>query len=340
MHGQFFSSQTFAFCNPYLNVKAYGEVPVLGRLAIAENNSALPDDRVFFIYSHFNSALQASVADVGAGLVESRGINFDRYTVGFEKTFFCGRSSIELRMPMFGNPDSVFDTGFSTNGVGLGNLAIISKMLVYQSCTTAVAVGTGTGIPTGDDATFLLDQDMFRIRNDAVHVAPYIAFWSAPQCGWSGRRCGPSRWFNQGFLQVDVPIEGNRVDVREVTPWTGGFNDLGKLNEQALLFVDFSTGYWWYRNPASMGITAVSSALELHYVGALQDADTVAGTALSTDFVFGNDVNRFDVVNLTVGLDIELKNRLDLRVAGVVPLTDDDNRFFDSEVRASINYHF
>ena len=89
-----------------------------------------------------------------------------------------------------------------------------------------------------------------------------------------------------------------------------------------------------------MGITAVSSALELHYVGALQDADTVAGTALSTDFVFGNDVNRFDVVNLTVGLDIELKNRLDLRVAGVVPLTDDDNRFFDSEVRASINYHF
>ncbi len=80
--------------------------------------------------------------------------------------------------------------------------------------------------------------------------------------------------------------------------------------------------------------------MELHYVGALQDADTIADTALSTDFVFGNDRNRFDVVNLTIGLDIELQNRLDLRVAGVIPLTSGDNRFFDSEVRASINRRF
>ena len=329
MHGTFFSTQTFTFANPYLKIYADGEFPVFGRVEIAENNSAMPDDRVFFIYNHFNNASQTEVVDGAAGAAEARSINVDRYTVGFEKTLCGGRSSVELRLPLFGMPDSVFASGLSTTGMSLGNLTIISKMLVYESYTTAVAVGMGTSLPTGDDVTFLFGQDRFRIRNDAVHLAPYIAFLSAPS--------GP--WFTQGALQVDIPTAGNRVDVREVPPGAGNV-DLGKLNEQALVFVDFSTGYWWYRNPASMGITAVSSALELHYIGSLQDADTIADTALSTDFVFGNARNQFDVVHLTVGLDIELQNRLDLRVAGVFPLTNGDNRFFDSELRASINRRF
>ena len=65
-----------------------------GRLNIADNNMALTDDRVYFLYNHFHNALVADANLLGGG--DFRRISVDRYTVGGEKTFVNGDWSVEL----------------------------------------------------------------------------------------------------------------------------------------------------------------------------------------------------------------------------------------------------
>ena len=86
-------------------------------------------------------------------------------------------------------------------------------------------------------------------------------------------------------------------------------------------------------------MTGLASILELHYTTALQDADVLSATTGGTSFRFGNLRNRFDVVNLTVGLHAEMARRTTFRVAGVFPLNTVD-RPFDSEVQVSVNRRF
>ena len=68
------------------------------RVKIAENNKALPEDRVFFMYNHFENALH-NESNLGPTFV-SRDLEVDRYTFGLEKTLFDENWSVELRMPL------------------------------------------------------------------------------------------------------------------------------------------------------------------------------------------------------------------------------------------------
>ena len=61
---------------------------VVGRMKIAENVSPLPRDRVFFNYSLFGNVPLSQ----GGG-------NVNRFSPGFEKTFFNRMTSVELRAP-------------------------------------------------------------------------------------------------------------------------------------------------------------------------------------------------------------------------------------------------
>jgi len=54
-----------------------------------------------------------------------------------------------------------------------------------------------------------------------------------------------------------------------------------------------------------------------------------------------NPFNRIDVLNLTAGLQAELGNTTDLRVAAVMPLSEnDDERFFDTELQVQVNRRY
>ena len=99
------------------------------RVKIAEDDNALPQDRVFFLYNHFENALDmhAFPSSSRSSLAE-RSFSVDRYTLGVEKTLLDRCWSVELRMPLAGETDfstPLLSPGFGVSGGSTGNLAVI-----------------------------------------------------------------------------------------------------------------------------------------------------------------------------------------------------------------------
>jgi hypothetical protein len=325
MYGDFFNNGgTLSFASYYgegqLSPGSVDIPPVGrgGRVKIAENNKALPMDRVFFVYNHFHNALDAG------SFLGPRSSSVERYLIGAEKTFLCGCYSLEIRMPFTNEFRSPRDVGFmdlDAEGGRVGNLSLSLKRLLWATNSSAAAIGLGIDTPTGDDIHGNIGSDDFTIHNDSVHLLPYVGFLRVPS----------ERLFYQGFLQLDLATNGNAVDLAS--------SRLGKLTDQNLMYVDFSVGYWLCRNPSARRFRGLASLVELHYTTTLQDADVVSGFGPNSFMQLGNTQNRVDVLDLTVGFHAEIC-RTELRVAGVFPLRDESDNQFDSEVQVSVNRRF
>jgi hypothetical protein len=335
MFGDFFNNVG----GSVLLTTGYADLPLAAgsrRVKIAENDNALIQDRVFFLYNHFEDALQMRSTPLYPLTPTERSFSVDRYTFGLEKSLNCCWS-IELRMPLAGQTE--FQTpNFGISGGSTGNLAVIVKRSIYESDDTAVSVGMGIDTPTGSNvqgyASIISPKiNYFTVHNDAVHLLPYIGFVRAPT----------RRFFYQGFAQVDVPTNGNRIDYQN-TFGSSIINSgtYGVLNEQNLLYLDLSGGCWLYRNQCARGLTGLASVLEFHYTTTLQDTDVIQRTAYPAPFLitFENFANRVDIVNLTVGLHAEFANHTLCRVGGVFPLSSGDNRSFNSEVQVQVERRF
>ena len=77
------------------------DLPLAGgsrRLKVSENNKPIPMDRIYFNYSHFEGAINVQPNLINPS--NSQALPIDRYIMGFEKTFFDGWSSVEVRMPL------------------------------------------------------------------------------------------------------------------------------------------------------------------------------------------------------------------------------------------------
>jgi hypothetical protein len=139
-------------------------------------------------------------------------------------------------------------------------------------------------------------------------------------------------------MQLDLATGGNRIDTRNIG---GPATTLGLYNQQNLLFVDLGYGYWLYQNPQNSGLTSLAAILELHYTSSIQDTDRVTGNTGTRAIDFFNTSNRFDILNLTAGLQARFNTLTFLRVACVVPLGQrDDQRFFDNEFQVQVNRRF
>lgn len=277
-----------------------------------EQSRALPTDRVFGLYHHFENALQLENADA----------NVDVYTLGVEKTFLEGNTSIELRMPL-NNPVGLSSgaTGQSFQTHAAGDLIVTFKALLYSDDSQGVSLGLAVNTPTGSDLTVHNRDDngdsTFTLKNDATHLIPFIAYQAAPN---------DDLFFN-GFLQFDTPTNANTVDAR-----FGSNRTVTSVRDQTLMYVDASFGYWLFRDEESEFLTGLAGLLELHYTTALNRADNV-----DLDFVhFGEGSGRFNVFNLTTGVQANIGRSTMVRAAFVAPLRNDPNRFFDSEVSLAI----
>ena len=277
-----------------------------------EQSRALPTDRVFGLYHHFENALQLENSDA----------NVDVYTLGVEKTFLEGNTSIELRMPL-NNPVGLSSgsTGQSFQTHSAGDLIVTFKALLYSDESQAFSLGLAVNTPTGSDLTVHQRDDRgdstFTLKNDATHLIPFIAYQAAPN----------DDFFFNGFLQVDTPTNANTVNARFLNN-----RRTTSIKDQTLMYVDASFGYWLFRDDEAEYLTGLAGLLELHYTTALNRADNV-----NLNFVhFGAGSGRFDVVNLTTGLQANLGRSTLVRVAFVAPLRSDPNRFFDSEVSLAI----
>jgi hypothetical protein len=124
-------------------------VPVPGRysgVAIVDNDSPRPTDRVYFNYSYYDG--------IGAQLNPGLGnITMNRPMLGFEKTFLNGDASVGMRLPFIqlnGPP-----------GVGaddIGDMSILSKYaFINDPYGNVLSAGLIVTVPTGPDGGLLVD---------------------------------------------------------------------------------------------------------------------------------------------------------------------------------------
>lgn len=300
----------------------YFNVPVAGgdrRYKIAENNSPFPVDRAFFNFNHFHNALKTS---------DGRDANLDRGVLGLEKTFFDQWWSCEFRMPFVSglNGDQILSSPIANNVSGeTGNFGMALKRLLYRDATLAASIGLGVVLPTGSDGRIFsfpgARLPAIEIDNKAYYLQPFAGVWWLPS----------DQSFCQLAVQADFDARGNPVIVDQTRA--------GTIQDQTLLFLDASYGYWLMHDPYGDGIvTGIAPMIELHYTGTLQDSDLidfgqiVGGGSTDTNNIT-NPNNRQNVLNLTGALRLELAGTSFLTFAGVVPLRTDD-KLFDAEFSA------
>jgi len=295
-----------------------------GYAKIADDNSPIPTDRVFFDYNYFNHA-------VGTGNSASIGLN--RYNFGVEKTFFGGCCSIEVQAPVetgLNNDQNLQGTLLGTTaeneGTVFGNMSLTLKGLIYQCDCLAVSVGTMIDLPTAPNGSFTGGETVV-IQNDSVHLAPFLGFAYAPCCG---------NFFAIGFVQLDFDANGDSVGLVAI-------NDppIARFRDPTLLYLDLSMGYWLFRDdPACCRcryLTGIAPVVELHYTTTLQNYRGVDGT----DFLIDPVYNGTDCLNLTAGLHFQMGPCSMLTVGGVVPLMSSPrDREFDSEVVVQFDRRF
>jgi hypothetical protein len=168
----------------------------VGRLKIAENNSPLPRDRVFVNYSLFDNV------PLVAG-----GVTVNRLTPGFEKTFWNGAGSVEVRVPMAASVNSTIlsDGPPDLGNVQFGNAFLALKFLMLERSRTLISAGLSVTAPTAEDLRVRMRDgtDLLHVENQSFHVMPYV--------GWLGLL--NDRWFTQGFLQADFDAARHFVPV-------------------------------------------------------------------------------------------------------------------------------
>jgi hypothetical protein len=313
---QLFLSHIFQPAQLVIDAPSPGGGGGVGRVKIAENNSPLPRDRVFHNFSYFDNV----------PLTES-GVNVNRFIPGFEKTFFGGIVSVEMRFPFAATLDSEIVAGGVTddNNVEFGNIGIPLKVLLYQNPNVAFSTGLQISLPTADDTVVQLADgtELVRIENEAVHLMPFIGLLLTPN----------DRLFMQGFVQIDADTAGSPVSV---TNFSGGLISAGRLDDVTFLFVDVGAGYWLHRSRSSRGLTGLAPTLEVHYNTSLGDAPSLDSGPLRVVSP-GGDVN---MVNLVLGTMFEWNQNTTLTVGYATPLTDGFDQEFDGELRVIFNHRF
>jgi hypothetical protein len=288
---------------------------VVGRTKISDDNSPLPRDRVIFDYDYFSSVP-----------FTPGGFNVSRFSVGFEKTFLCQRTSVEVRMPFASTLDNnISADGVTNRATALGNLNVTLKVLVIPGDCFSVAGGLGIDVPTADDThVFVGGSEVVRLTNNATVLTPYVAFLYTPN---------PS-WFFQNWYQIGIPIAGNGVLFNDGTGT--GLVPVGRLTDQNLVQIDAQLGYWLIEpNTSCVGpLSGLAPFVELHYNTVTNHADHVA----AGNFLVGAVDNSFNELNLSVGAIVQFGDRMNLTLGASFPLLSSPNKTFDYQlgIRASI----
>jgi hypothetical protein len=295
----------------------------VGVMKFAENGSPIPRDRFFINYSYFDDVQMIP-----------GGMDVRRMTPGFEKTFFDGTTSFELRAPMAStlnsttafNAGSQLVSGYDTTNWEMGNLTGFFKALLYQNEVWALSTGLGVTLPTADDQVVISDDGsgtiFNRIKNNAVHLLPFLGATFTPT----------DRFFMQGILQFDAGLNGNSVYgldsqtlIRE-----------GRLNDPNYVFVSLNSGYWIYQaaDPSSL-ISRIALFGELHFNNTLNTTDSINGQ--TAQFSENLDIQ---TVNAIVGTNILIDQNKSLILGYVTPFGGGNDRAFDGEFRLLVNWYF
>ncbi len=302
----------------------------VGFVKLTENVSPLPRDRVYMNYSYFNDAFFSPQlrADV------------NRFMPGFEKTFFDGWTSIEIRTPFAATLDATQTQDLNSpsgitgdRNVEFGNLSVIFKSVIEYGDTWALTGGVQVMCPTASNVTIQSErvpgQDEIFIQNQSTHVMPFFGFIWAPN----------DRFFTQSLIQVDVDTNGNPVwaNVLQQQEIVAAENFAGRLNYPTFLYVAIGGGYWIYQdNSPGARLTGIAPLAEVHVNQALDQSDVIC----FGNYQLGNELGVTSLVNGLVGLNFEWGQRSTLTFAYATPIGGGSDRWFDGELRAMFNWRF
>lgn len=295
-----------------------GSGGVVGVTKIAENTSPMPRDRFFFNYSHFS--------DVP---FTPDGMNVNRFTPGFEKTFNDGTSSIEFRAPFATTLNSNITTAGITDGeqTEFGNASIIYKTLLYRSDTWAFSGGLQTALPTADPVQLTLPDGtpIVKIKNQSVHLMPFVGALYTPD----------DRLFSQAYFQVDVAANGNDVSTNlDLTK----LRQLGTVQDNTFLYLDWSLGYWSYlAEDQSAFLTGIAPMVELHFNQSVQNQDVLLGP---NNFRLGVLNRNISVLNAVIGTSFQFGSQSALTAGYAFPIGSGVDQQFDGEFRLFYNRRF
>jgi len=323
LNGNLSTGSTFA---GYGTLSAPGSLHAFSQ-KVSENNHPLPRDRVFYTFNSFDDALKTESSFDGGLLSSTQSQTLMRHTIGFEKTLFDGDSSIEFRLPFYDGTSSSRTTGgdaFGYDGGTVGNLLITGKTLVYESHSFLASVGLGVNAPTGDDATIRVNSTVARINNSAVYLSPFVGSLWTPS----------DEWFVMGFSQIQVSTNGDPIVVSDGVLQTR--ERVGTIQAPTALAFDLSIGRWLFRDRTDAFVQGLALIGEVHQFAALQDTDGIPTSDPTSIGVRATD-ERLSLTTLTFGVHSLLAGHSTLRVAGVVPMDDDQ---FDGELIVQFNYFF
>jgi hypothetical protein len=323
MIGDFFGG---AGVSILLNNEPYAVAPLPGnavpRFKMAENTSPLPQDRIYFDFSSYsNVPLTNSPSSVNS------------YAAGFEKTFFDGIMSVELRAPMATTlSNDIYTNGSTSTATGeFGNLALAFKSLIFRRETFALSGGLAMTLPTARNTQIFATQGStdptLLIENQSVHLMPFFGGLWTPN----------DRFFGIGYLQVDVDANGDPVTGTNPFSSFPTTASVGRYHDTTFLFADLGLGYWARRsNDRSKFLTGLAYVLEFHLNQSLQGEQVLNGN----NFQIGTSAENVSFTDITVGAHLELYKMTTVTAAFCTPLTSDRDRQFDSQFRVFVNRRF
>ena len=284
------------------------------RTLASRNNHVLPLTRAYFDYSFSDAARFDAATDARSGDIH-QGI------FGIERAFFDNLLSLEIRLPTvngYGEVQNAIVNQPAQQDTSFGNMYLGTKALLYQDSNHVLTTGVGFTLPTGHSTEFRLAAvQVAAIDNGTTFIQPFIAYAHTRGKG-----------FLQTWTSLDFAVGGNDLSV--------GNAFRGTYQEQNLLHLDLQMGYWLYKTCQSNKlITGFAPLLELHYTSTLNDSDSLN---LVQDYE--NPFNRMDILNATVGSQINIGRRANCRLGVALPLLGgpfDDSHVADASLFAQFD---
>lgn len=281
-------------------------VPVTGRsgFKIAENESPLPQDRVYFTYNYYNNVQgpsdgsdrallrtqtitfrdQTVQADIFVPGVAPPRLDVHRETLGFEKSFLDGSFSLGMRVPIYQQNGA---EPFTTSD--LGDMTFIAKYSPYfnRQSGSGVSYGLAVTVPTGPSVQTPTGEI------DSTILQPFVGYQMAMD-----------RMLVYGFLSLAVPTESQDV---------------------TLLFNDIGIGYRLFDGNGGL-ISGIVPAVEAHVTTPMNHRET------------GAVIRGADLVILTGGVHFGLGRQSLLTLGAATSVTGP--RTFDVEGIVQFNFRF
>ncbi len=275
----------------------------------------LPTNRVFFRYSNIQNVAFTN---------NSQSLN--RFVPGFERSFFDGLTSFEVRAPFATDTTTTYtlDSGSISNGntTRFGNLTLYAKALLHQTERLAISGGVGLALPTASDirVNYANGTSLLNVQNESVHIQPFLGALFTPN----------DRFFIQSFAQYDATVSGNSVAINS----TGaGLQNVGTLTDPGQLFLDAGLGYWLYRSNANHGLTGIIPTVEVHQTNSVQSGDVVG----AGPFQVGNFNGSTSVTSVVAGSTLEFGGRSQLTAGYATPLGGGADRQYDGVFQFNFN---